>query len=118
MMRAPQENMEPIEQASGFPSPATDYKDISLDLNLLIIKHPASTEIFEFLNEGGEVYNINTGDLLVIDRSVFPRPGQLVLKERNNERFITRYQKNGARQDGGVSSRILATVTWVLKPMG
>jgi hypothetical protein len=72
-----------------------------LDLNLLIIKHPAATQISEFSAQGGEVYNINTGDLLVVDKAAAPMPGNLIVKERDHERFITQFRGvSGSKKKG------------------
>ena len=115
MLRAPTNIQESPKQVSGFPSPAQSYSEAPLDINLLLIEHPAATEIFEFLAQGGEIFGINAGDLLVIDRSVIPRPGDLIIKERDYGRFITRYQKRSSAQNIAEPSRILGTVTWLIK---
>ena len=58
--------------SAGFPSPALDFVDLSIDLNLHLIKHPSST--FYGLVKGHSMKNIgiNDGDLLVIDKSIEP----------------------------------------------
>lgn len=60
------------EIAAGFPSPAGDFLDLSIDLNKEFIKHPSATFFgrvkgFSMINAG-----INDGDLLIIDRSLPP----------------------------------------------
>ncbi|MCP9916181.1 LexA family protein [Cyanobium sp. ATX 6F1] len=65
--------------AAGFPSPADDYIDSGIDLNEQLIRHPSSTF---FLRVSGESMNgagIQHGDLLIVDRSLEPRPGQIVV---------------------------------------
>jgi hypothetical protein len=86
-----------------------------LDLNLLIIKHPAATQISEFSAQGGEVYNINTGDLLVVDKAAAPMPGNLIVKERDHERFITQFQGVGGSKKKSEPLHVLGVITWVLK---
>jgi DNA polymerase V len=108
MMRATQELMGKIEQPSGFPSPAAEYKALPLDLNLLMIQHPAATFTFQFRGDHGTAYKIQDGDLLVVDRAVRPVPGQLVIAERDGERIIKRLQRNER-------VRVLGVVLWVLK---
>ena len=58
--------------SAGFPSPALDFVDLTIDLNLHLIKHPSST--FYGLVKGHSMKNIgiNDGDLLVIDKSIEP----------------------------------------------
>jgi DNA polymerase V len=58
--------------SAGFPSPALDFVDLTIDLNQHLIKHPSST--FYGLVKGQSMKNIgiNDGDLLVIDKSIEP----------------------------------------------
>ena len=65
--------------AAGFPSPADDYIDVGIDLNEQLIRHPSSTF---FLRVSGHSMNgagIHDGDLLVVDRSLDPKPGRIVI---------------------------------------
>ena len=57
---------------AGFPSPAEQYTQDSLDLNELVVRHPSAT--FYAWAEGSsmELAGIYDGDLLVIDRSLEP----------------------------------------------
>jgi SOS-response transcriptional repressor LexA len=63
----------------GFPSPAEDYIDNVLDLNDLLIQKPAAT--FFVRAKGDSMVNagIYEGDLLIIDRSINPKSGHIVL---------------------------------------
>lgn len=65
--------------SAGFPSPALDFVDLSIDLNRHIIKHPAAT--FFGRVKGDSLINagINDGDLLVIDRSLEPTNGKIAV---------------------------------------
>jgi DNA polymerase V len=58
--------------SAGFPSPAEDYMDMSLDLNRELIKDPNAT--FYARVKGNSMQNIGVedGDVLVIDRSLEP----------------------------------------------
>ncbi|MBB3107384.1 DNA polymerase V [Psychrobacter luti] len=55
---------------AGFPSPATDYVQNRIDLNTLLIRHPASTYLVEV--EGDSMVNIGIypNDILIVDRSL------------------------------------------------
>lgn len=55
---------------AGFPSPATDYVQNCIDLNTLLIRHPASTYLVEV--EGDSMVNIGIypNDILIVDRSL------------------------------------------------
>lgn len=64
---------------AGFPSPADDFIDQSLDLNEFLIKKPSAT--FFAWAEGDSLKDIGIfdGDLLIIDRSVSRRQGSVVI---------------------------------------
>lgn len=51
----------------GFPSPAQDYIDRSLNFNEDIIKHPATTFYAKALGDSMEGAGIEEGDILIID---------------------------------------------------
>jgi DNA polymerase V len=76
----------------GFPSPATDYLEERIDLNALLIKHPLST--FFVRCEGNSMKDafIPARSLLVVDRSVTARNGDIVLAVMNGE-FTVKYLK-------------------------
>lgn len=65
--------------SAGFPSPAQDYIEQTLDLNELCIKHPAAT--FFVRVEGDSMVNagIFPNDILVIDRSIQATQGDIVV---------------------------------------
>ncbi len=83
--------------SAGFPSPAEDYIEPGIDLNKYLINNPISTF---FLRVSGNSMNnagIYNNDLLIIDRSINAKPGNIVvalldgeftlkrlIKERNN----------------------------------
>ncbi len=56
--------------AAGFPSPAQDYMDLSLDLNQALIKHPSATFYGRVKGDSMRDAGIEDGDILVIDRSI------------------------------------------------
>lgn len=58
--------------SAGFPSPALDFVDLTIDLNRHLIKHPSTT--FYGLVKGDSMKDagIFDGDLLVIDKSLEP----------------------------------------------
>jgi DNA polymerase V len=65
--------------SAGFPSPAEDYLDKTLDLNDLVIQHPAAT--FFVKVEGNSMIDagIHSGDVLVIDRALDPADNRVVV---------------------------------------
>ena len=65
--------------SAGFPSPAEDYMDIGIDLNEQLIKHPSSTFFLRVTGNSMINSGIHNGDLLIVDRSLDPQPGQVVI---------------------------------------
>ena len=76
--------------AAGFPSPAEDAIDMHLDLNEHLIKNPASTfyvrvEGYSMLKAG-----IHPNDILVVDRSLEPQDGHIVIALIDGEFTVKR----------------------------
>ena len=70
------------QAACGFPSPAEDFfrEDDRLDLNEKLIANPPATFLVQADCGGSMVdYGIHDGDLLIVDRSISPRPGHTVI---------------------------------------
>ena len=65
--------------AAGFPSPADDYVEVGIDLNDQLIRHPTSTFFLRVSGDSMTGAGIHDGDLLVVDRSLEARPGQIVV---------------------------------------
>lgn len=64
---------------AGFPSPADDYLDRSLDLNTYLIRHPAATYLARARGDSMEGCGIYDGDLLIVDRSLEAQHGQIII---------------------------------------
>ena len=65
--------------SAGFPSPADDYIDAGIDLNEQLIRNPTSTFLLRVSGNSMTATGIYNGDLLVIDRSLDPHPGHIVV---------------------------------------
>jgi DNA polymerase V len=77
---------------AGFPSPADDYKEKSLDLNEHLIKHPAAT-IFVKANDDSMIKaGIFHGDLLMVDRSIKPCDKKVVVALHDGSMLVRRFR--------------------------
>lgn len=65
--------------AAGFPSPAQDYIERTLDLNDLCVQHPAATYFVRADGDSMEGVGIFSGDVLVVDRSLKAVHGDIVI---------------------------------------
>ena len=91
---------------AGFPSPATDYIEEDIDLNVHLIKNVPATFIIRVQGKSMVDVGINDGDLLVVDKSLTPKNfstvianvhDELVVKslvQERDKKFLTSGSKN------------------------
>lgn len=83
--------------AAGFPSPADDYVESRIDLNVELIPRPLSTFFLRVEGDAMRGDGIVDGDLLVVDRSVRPQPGMVVVVTHAGSFLLRRLQRQGDR---------------------
>jgi len=81
--------------AAGFPSPADDYIEKTLDLNELLIQKPAATFFVRAEGESMLGAGIHPNDILVVDRSIDPVIGKIVICALNGELTVKRLNSIG-----------------------
>ena len=74
--------------SAGFPSPADDYIEKTLDLNELCIRHPASTFFVRVQGESMIEAGIFPEDVLVVDRSLRANHGDIVIASLESEMTV------------------------------
>lgn len=82
--------------ACGFPSPADDYLDQVLDFNELLIHNPAATFAVRIQGESMIRAGLLPGDIAIVDRSITPAGGCIILALIDGEFTIKRYCPSGA----------------------
>ena len=82
---------------AGFPSPAADYVEASIDLNLALVPHPSSTFFLRVEGDAMAAAGIHHGDLLVVDRSVEPRAGSTVVVVHAGQLLLRRLEGRSPR---------------------
>ena len=92
------------EIKAGFPSPAEDYLQESLDFNRDLIKHPESTFYGRVDGDSMIDAGICDGDIAVIDRSIEPSDGDVVVGYVNGE-FTIKYLDLTHKNDGYIELR-------------
>lgn len=75
---------------AGFPSPADDYEEKPLDLNDLVIKHPTATFFVRVQGDSMLRAGIFDGDILVVDRSLAPVNGSIIVAVLDGEFTVKR----------------------------
>lgn len=78
---------------AGFPSPATDYIEKTLDLNELCIKHPAATFFAVATGYSMIKIGIYPEDILIIDKSLEARDRDIVIAAYNGQFTVKRLIK-------------------------
>ena len=89
---------------AGFPSPADDYRHDSLDFNRDLIQHPDATFYGRVAGDSMIDAGINDGDIAVIDRSIEPHNGDIVVGFINEE-FTIKFLDLSHSKDGYIELR-------------
>nr|WP_294865298.1 translesion error-prone DNA polymerase V autoproteolytic subunit [uncultured Pseudogulbenkiania sp.] len=80
---------------AGFPSPADDYLERTLDLNQYLIEDAAATFMVRVAGDSMSGAGIGNGDILIVDRSIAPAHDQIVLATVDGEFTVKRlYQRS------------------------
>lgn len=80
--------------SAGFPSPADDHIEMQLDLNTHLIKNPASTFLLRVSGESMKDVGIFPNDILIVDRSIKPIDGKIVIAAIDGELTVKRLKRN------------------------
>ena len=78
---------------AGFPSPATDYVEEDIDLNVHLIKNIPSTFLIRVQGKSMDDVGIHDGDLLVVDRSLNPKNFSTIIANVNEELVVKTFVK-------------------------
>jgi DNA polymerase V len=79
---------------AGFPSPAMDYVEKRIDLNEYLVKNPLSTFVIDCAGLSMINAFIAPKSKLVVDKSIAPKNGDIVLAVINGEFTIKYLKKN------------------------
>jgi DNA polymerase V len=80
---------------AGFPSPAADYTRNRIDLNEHLIRNKEATYIFRVKGDSMTGIGIYEGDELIVDRSIEPKHGNIVLAVLNDGFTVKRLYRRG-----------------------
>jgi len=83
---------------AGFPSPATDYIEEDVDLNIHLIKNVPATFIIRVQGKSMMDVGIYDGDLLVVDKSLKPKNFSTVVANVHDELVVKNFVKEKDEQ--------------------
>jgi DNA polymerase V len=95
---------------AGFPNPADDHRESDIDLNALLIHHPAATFLLRVAGESMIGVGIYPEDIVVVDRSLSVQQRDVVVAEVEGEFLIKRF----LRQNGSI---VLAPENPAFRPL-
>ena len=76
--------------SAGFPSPADDYTEENIDLNEHLISNPFSTFFLRVKGDSMINAGIKDKDLIIVDKSLIAKPGNIVIAMIDGEFTIKR----------------------------
>lgn len=79
---------------AGFPSPAADFIDVTIDLIKELIKNPSSTYLGKVKGDSMEDVGISDGDILIIDKSLEFVNNCIAVAHINGEFTVKRIRKD------------------------
>ena len=93
-------------RTTGFASPAESYVDKRLDINELIINNIHTTFYFRYM--GPDSLGVKKGSILVIDKSLEPQIGDLVVLTESSHFKIRQYEGQ---------TNLWGKVSWILNKL-
>ena len=78
---------------AGFPSPATDYIEEDIDLNVHLIKNTPATFVIRVQGKSMSAVGIYDGDLLIVDKSLKPKNFSTVIANVHDELVVKNFIK-------------------------
>lgn len=83
--------------SAGFPSSAENFVENSLDLNDLLIEHPSATFYVRVIGNSMIKAGINSGDILIVDRSLSFTNNKIAIVRINDEFTVKRIKMEGTK---------------------
>ena len=99
-----------VSTQTGFPSPATHYLEPSIDLNKELIRHKDATFYVRVSGDGWAEFSILDRDVLIIDRALTPKAGNLVLIVQLGAFKVIRFPATS----GSTSFTVWGTITYII----
>jgi DNA polymerase V len=82
-----------MANASGFGAAADDYMERGIDLNEQLIRNKPATFFMKVSSNSMINAGIFDGDIIIVDKSIKPQNGKIVVAVIDGEMLIRRYEK-------------------------
>jgi len=82
---------------AGFPSPADDYVEKSIDLNEQLVRNPTSTFFVRARGDSMKDAGITSGDILVVDKSISAANRHIVVAMLDGDFTVKRLRRRNNR---------------------
>ena len=82
---------------AGFPSPADDFVEEEIDLQRRLIVNRPATFLVRVAGDSMILARLFDGDLAIVDRSLTPRTGDIVVVDIDGERSFKVWKRQGPR---------------------
>lgn len=82
--------------SAGFPVSADDHIDAKVNLNELLIKNPTQTFLVRASGESMLNAGIRSGDILIVDKSIEPANGKIVIAAIDGHLTVKRLTKKAS----------------------
>ena len=99
-----------VSKQTGFPSPATHYLEPSIDLNKELIRHKDATFYVRVSGDGWADFSMLHKDVLIIDKALTPKAGNLVLIVQQGAFKVIRFPATS----GSTSFIVWGTITYII----
>lgn len=90
---------------AGFPSPADDFAEEAIDLQQLLIRNRPATFLIRVDGDSMVEKRLHHGDLAVVDRSLAPRFGDVVVVDIDDERSFKVWEPRAGRVELAFANR-------------
>ena len=80
---------------AGFPSPADDFLDEEVDLVRILTPNRAASFLWRVSGHSMTEAGVHDGDVVVVDRSVSPKHGDVVVATIDGETSLKLYRDHG-----------------------
>ena len=101
---------------SGFPSPAKDFREKKLDLEDLLISNPSATFFLKAVGEYSDITGIYEGDILIVDRSLTPKEGDLVVSCSSEKLTIELFSRLYTDPEEYHINSLWGVIAWIIHP--